>query len=166
MTPVYQVYQSSFGQGYLLFCDGRVRLLTLPGVAADRFWSEVEGRLGLRRAEVTLAADRAAALEIEEYLAGRRRDFDFALDPPGTAFQQSVWRCLREIPYGATASYGEIARRAGRPGAARAVGAACGANPIALVIPCHRVVGTGGALTGFGGGLALKEQLLRLEQGA
>ena len=98
MAPVYQVYQSLFGQGFLLLCDGQVRLLTLPGGAADYFWSEVEGRLGLRRAEVTLAADRAAALEVEEYLAGRRRDFDFALDPPGTAFQQSVWRCLRGFP--------------------------------------------------------------------
>ena len=166
MSAVYEVYESVFGQGFLLLTDGQVHLLTLPGVAADRFWQEVEERLGLRRAEVALAADRAAALEVEEYLDGRRRAFSFALNPPGTAFQQAVWRCLQEIHYGTTASYGEIARRAGRPGAARAVGAACGANPIALAIPCHRVVGAGGALTGFGGGLALKERLLRLEQGA
>ena len=120
--------------------------------------------MGLKREKVTPAAERSAALEVEEYLSGYRRGFSFAVDPPGTEFQRAVWRCLQEIPYGATATYGEIARRIGRPGAVRAVGAACGANPIALAIPCHRVIGAGGNLTGFGGGLALKEKLLRLEE--
>ncbi|MCL6614645.1 MAG: methylated-DNA--[protein]-cysteine S-methyltransferase [Firmicutes bacterium] len=121
-------------------------------------------RLGLEPAMVLPAQDHPAAREVEEFLAGRRQGFSFAVDPPGTAFQRAVWERLREIPYGATATYGEIARRMGRPAAARAVGAACRANPIALAIPCHRVIGAGGDLTGFGGGLALKEWLLRLEQ--
>ena len=98
------------------------------------------------------------------YLAGDRSELELPLDPIGTDFQRDVWRALREIPYAATASYGEIAKRVGRPGAARAVGAACGANPIVIAIPCHRVVGTSGALTGFGGGIEVKRALLALEQ--
>lgn len=100
---------------------------------------------------------------IQEYLAGRSRDLDLPLDMRGTPFQISVWRQLCLIPYGQVITYGELARRVGKPGAARAVGAANGANPIPLVVPCHRVVAAGGALGGFGGGLPLKRKLLELE---
>ncbi len=104
-----------------------------------------------------------AVSQIREYLEGSRMDFDLALDIKGTDFQKEVWQVLKKIPYGQTMSYGEVAREIGRPKAARAVGAACGANPISLVIPCHRVLGTNGDLTGFGGGLAWKRWLLSLE---
>ena len=104
-----------------------------------------------------------AARQLLEYFAGARTEFDLPLAPEGTAFQRGVWRLLQDIPYGETISYGELARRAGNPKASRAVGAANGANPIPIVIPCHRVIGSNGKLTGFGGGLPMKEALLSLE---
>ena len=105
------------------------------------------------------------ARQLAEYFAGTRRVFDLPLDLRGTDFQQRVWAALLTIPYGETRSYGQIAAQIGRPGAARAVGAANGRNPISIVAPCHRVVGSGGTLTGFAGGLAAKATLLALEQG-
>lgn len=101
--------------------------------------------------------------QLEEYFDGRRRVFQFPLDLRGSAFQKDVWNAVAAIPFGRTASYGQIARLIGRPGASRAVGAANGQNPIPIVIPCHRVIGSDGSLTGYGGGLPLKRQLLALE---
>ena len=109
---------------------------------------------------------RAATRQLEEYFAGRRRTFDLPLAPEGTPFQRDVWKALRAIPYGETQSYGDIARRIGRPKAVRAVGAANGANPISIVVPCHRVIGADGSLTGYGGGLPRKKKLLALERAA
>lgn len=104
-----------------------------------------------------------AAAQLHAYFSGHRRSFDLPLDFRGTAFQRSVWEALLTIPYGETRSYGEIARQIGRPSAVRAVGAANGRNPLSIVAPCHRVIGGGGALTGFAGGLAAKRLLLDLE---
>jgi methylated-DNA-[protein]-cysteine S-methyltransferase len=101
--------------------------------------------------------------QLEEYFAGTRTTFDLPLEPSGTDFQLSVWELLRKIPYGVTTSYGELARRLGDPKATRAVGAANGANPIPIIVPCHRVVGSKGELTGFGGGLDRKRWLLEHE---
>lgn len=101
--------------------------------------------------------------QLEEYFAGTRRDFDLRLSPQGTAFQREVWTALAAIPYGRTWSYRDIANRIGRPTATRAVGAANGRNPLPIVVPCHRVIGADGSLTGFGGGLPIKAFLLRLE---
>lgn len=101
--------------------------------------------------------------QLTDYFGGRRRSFDLPLDVRGTDFQKSVWRALLTIPFGETRSYAEIARAIGRPTASRAVGAANGRNPLSIVAPCHRVVGTSGALTGFAGGLEAKSYLLRLE---
>jgi methylated-DNA-[protein]-cysteine S-methyltransferase len=113
------------------------------------------------------AAPFAAALrQLEEYFAGTRRSFSLALAPRGTPFQLSVWRALQAIPYGETLSYGELARRIELPGAARAVGLANGANPLPIIVPCHRVIGADGSLTGFGGGLPIKRALLALEGAA
>ena len=105
-----------------------------------------------------------AARELEEYFAGVRREFTVPLAPEGTAFQLAVWSALREIPYGATASYRDIAVRLGRPGGAVAVGQANSRNPIPIIIPCHRVIGAGGQLVGYTGGLEIKRFLLRLEE--
>jgi len=105
-----------------------------------------------------------ARAQLAEYFAGERRTFDLELDPAGTPWQRLVWAALREIPYGETRSYGEIARGLGRPGAARAVGAANGRNPVSIVVPCHRVVGADGRLTGYGGGVERKAALLALER--
>ena len=101
--------------------------------------------------------------QLREYFAGRRQAFDLELDFVGTPFQRAVWKALLTIPFGQTRSYGQIAKQVGRPSASRAVGAANGRNPVSIVAPCHRVVGSTGALTGFGGGLDVKERLLRLE---
>ncbi len=101
--------------------------------------------------------------QLAEYFAGRRRTFSLKLAPEGTEFQRATWRALAAIPYGETISYAELARRIGRPAASRAVGAANGANPLPIVVPCHRVIGADGSLTGFGGGLPVKRALLELE---
>jgi methylated-DNA-[protein]-cysteine S-methyltransferase len=106
-----------------------------------------------------------AVEQLREYFAGERREFTVPLAPHGTAFEQRVWSALREIPFGETVSYGEIARRIGSPTAARAVGLANGRNPIAVIVPCHRVIGANGSLTGYGGGLERKRYLLDLEAG-
>jgi len=103
--------------------------------------------------------------QLEEYFAGKRTTFDVSLAPEGAPFEREVWRALEEIPYGETVSYGEIARRVGQPTAARAVGTANGHNPIAVIVPCHRVIGADGSLTGYGGGLERKRLLLELERG-
>jgi len=103
------------------------------------------------------------ARQLEEYFAGRRRGFDLALDLRGTDFQKRCWQELLKIPYGETRSYADIARAIGRPTAVRAVGLANGQNPIAIIVPCHRVIGSDGSLTGYGGGLDIKRKLLELE---
>ena len=108
---------------------------------------------------------RAATEQLAEYFAGDRSDFDLPLDPVGTPFQQKSWDVLRTIPYGTTITYGEQAKRLGSPSAVRAVGAANGRNPISIVVPCHRVVGSDGSLTGSGGGLDAKAWLLEHESG-
>ena len=108
---------------------------------------------------------RVARTQLLEYLSGARRSFDLPLDPAGTDFQRSVWEALRAIPYGQTRTYGEMAAAVGRPRALRAVGQANHVNPLPIFIPCHRVVGRGGALTGYAGGLDLKGALLALESG-
>src|SRR5688572_5390755 len=115
------------------------------------------------RVEQGFKPNQGAAKQLLEYLAGKRREFELPLDLRGTEFQVAVWRALCAIPYGETISYGEQARRVGRPNAPRAVGAANGANPIAIVVPCHRVVNADGKLGGYGGGLPLKKRLLALE---
>ena len=108
---------------------------------------------------------RSAALQLSSYFMGRTQKFDIPLRPVGTDFQEKVWRALRSIKYGKTVSYGEIARKIGNPKAVRAVGAAIGKNPLSIIVPCHRVIGSNGKLTGFAGGLETKEFLLNMERG-
>jgi len=106
---------------------------------------------------------RGATEQLRAYFAGERREFQLPIRPAGTPFELEVWAELLRIPYGTTTTYGEIARRIGRPSASRAVGLANGRNPLPIIIPCHRVIGADGSLTGFGGGLAMKRRLLTLE---
>jgi methylated-DNA-[protein]-cysteine S-methyltransferase len=120
--------------------------------ATDPSWKEDSSALG------------DALRELRAYFAGELETFDLRLAPEGTPFQQRVWSELLKIPYGETISYGELARRIGNPNASRAVGLANGSNPIPIVIPCHRVIGSNGKLTGYGGGLPVKEKLLALEK--
>jgi methylated-DNA-[protein]-cysteine S-methyltransferase len=104
-----------------------------------------------------------AKRELAEYFAGKRKRFSVKLAPRGTPFQRSVWKAISGVGFGRTIAYAELARRAGRPGSARAAGAATGRNPIGIIVPCHRIVGSNGSLTGYAGGLAKKRALLRLE---
>ena len=101
--------------------------------------------------------------ELEEYFSGKRKRFEVALDPEGTPFQRAVWKAISTVGFGKTISYGELARRAGHPGSARAAGAATGRNPIGIIVPCHRIMGSNGSLTGYAGGLDRKRALLKLE---
>lgn len=107
-----------------------------------------------------------ASEQLQEYFAGTRKEFDLPLAPVGTPFQQQVWQALRDIPFGETRTYGQLAAQLGNPLASRAVGAANGRNPISIIVPCHRVIGHSGKLTGFAGGLQAKEYLLSHEQSA
>ena len=149
--------------------DSPVGKLTLvatdEGLAAIQWQKDRPGRGGL---SVEVEDDRHPVLleterQLEEYFAGRRRQFTVKLDVVGTPFQRKVWNALLTIPFGETRSYGQIAAQIGNPGAARAVGAANGRNPVSIIAPCHRVIGSTGKLTGFGGGLDTKAQLLALE---
>ncbi len=148
----------------LLWGDGR----NLEGIELPRDGQAARPQPAWREDPPAFAG---AVAQLREYFAGRRRAFDLPLRPrtpsgrPGTGFQQEVWARMAEIPYGQTVSYGELARRVGRPAAFRAVGAACGHNPLPIIIPCHRVVGSDGGLTGYGGGLEIKRRLLELESG-
>jgi methylated-DNA-[protein]-cysteine S-methyltransferase len=120
-----------------------------------------EPELGWKKDEASLAE---AVRQLHAYFGGELEAFDLRLAPAGTAFQLAVWMELCGIPFGETISYGELARRAGNPKASRAVGLANGSNPIAIIVPCHRVIGSSGKLTGYGGGLHIKEKLLALER--
>jgi methylated-DNA-[protein]-cysteine S-methyltransferase len=127
-------------------------------IAQIRFFGKVE-----KDWELDDSAFDDVAGQLGEYFAGTRRDFELSLAPEGTPFQLAVWRELTKIPYGQTCSYLDIANAIRKPSACRAVGAANGANPLPIVVPCHRVIGSNGSLTGFGGGIDIKQRLLELE---
>ncbi len=154
---------------YYSHTDSPVGRLLLAGDAAGLRLIGFPTGKGRRAPEPDWRQDdapfREAVRQLEAYFAGALTDFSLELAPRGTPFQLAVWRALSEIPYGETRSYGELARAIGRPKASRAVGAANGSNPLPIVVPCHRVIGSSGKLTGFGGGLAAKAILLSLEQG-
>ncbi len=147
-------------------CDHALRLLEFH--EPDKLESQIQ-RLVDRLDAVVVPGDneitRQTAAELDEYFGGARREFTVPLRLSGTPFQEAAWRALRDIPYGQTRSYGEQARAIGRPTAVRAVARANGANHIAIIVPCHRVIGADGTLTGYGGGLWRKKRLLELERG-
>jgi methylated-DNA-[protein]-cysteine S-methyltransferase len=147
------------------FIDSPVGTLRLVSDGEHMVAIEFEGRHGEPGADGdgSDTALAACAAQLAEYFAGERHAFDLPLAPAGTAFQRHVWAALAQIPYGELRSYREIARAIGQPAAVRAVGAANGRNPLPIVVPCHRVVGSDGSLTGFAGGLEIKRRLLELE---
>jgi methylated-DNA-[protein]-cysteine S-methyltransferase len=152
---------------YFTYCDSPIGKLLLAGDAqALRIISLPNDRHHLVPADDWQQSDDALHNAVEQlcaYFAGDLHEFELPVDPGGTEFQRQVWKALRAIPYGTTVSYGELAQRLEKPTATRAVGAANGANPIPIVIPCHRVIGANGSLTGFGGGLDAKRWLLEHE---
>ncbi len=139
---------------------GKLRLVSDGSALLRVEFQGQHGKDGVESEDPVLAQ---ACLQLEEYFAGRRQHFDLPLGADGTAFQQAVWSSLRGIPYGELRSYRDIAQALGKPKAVRAVGAANGRNPLPIVVPCHRVVGSNGKLTGFAGGLDCKRRLLALE---
>jgi len=146
------------------FLDSPIGTLRLVSNGSQLTGIEFEGQygddVGRETSDAVLAS---CASQLKDYFAARRRRFELPLAARGTAFQQSVWSALARIPYGELRSYRDIARAIGNPAAVRAVGAANGRNPLPIVVPCHRVIGSNGALTGFAGGLAIKTYLLELE---
>lgn len=156
MTLAYTEIDSPVGRLLLAGCEEYLSLLWFQSgpraMAPDPAW---------RRDDTVL---RRPVEELNEYFAGRLHRFSLALRPEGTEFRKLVWKQLQLIPYGETISYGQLAERVGNPKASRAVGLANGANPISIVVPCHRVIGANGKLTGYGGGLGIKEKLITLER--
>jgi methylated-DNA-[protein]-cysteine S-methyltransferase len=159
MEPIYYSQtESPLGPLLLTASDSGIREIRFVNGrgfrAADAEWVRTDNNHSLRK----------LTLQLEEYFGGTLENFDLPLSPQGTTFQRAVWGKLCEIPYGETISYGELAGRIGNPKACRAVGLANGSNPIPIVIPCHRVIGSDGKLTGYGGGLPIKEKLLAVER--
>jgi methylated-DNA-[protein]-cysteine S-methyltransferase len=154
MAMLYVRWRSPLGELLLAGEEGSLAALHLPGRhRPGEGWIQAAGPFA------------QAIQELEEYFAGERASFDVPLASNGSPFDRAVWEQLAAIPYGETRSYGQIARDIGRPDRARAVGAANARNPVPIIVPCHRVVGSDGSLTGYGGGLAMKEALLALERG-
>jgi len=155
----YDYYQSPRGRILLVADDQALTGLYFAGQKyhprIDRKWKRADKHEPLRQAK----------RELSEYFDGKRTRFTVALAPQGTPFQRAVWKSIASVEFGQTITYGELARRAGRPGSARAAGAATGRNPISIIVPCHRIVGSNGSLTGYAGGLAKKRALLALEEG-
>ena len=154
---LYSEMNSPLGMLLLTAEDGALTGVHFPGQKHDR-----PRQPGWRRAddEPVLAAART---QLGEYFEGKRATFELPLAPRGTSFQQAVWHALLAVPFGATSTYGAVAEAIGRPTAVRAVGVAIGANPIGIVVPCHRIIGRDGSLTGYAGGLDRKARLLALE---
>ena len=155
--PYYDYYQSPRGRMLLVADDKALTGVYFTGQKyqprIEEGWKKDEGHAPLRRAKRELA----------EYFGGTRRRFTVKVAPRGTPFQRAVWKAIAGVGFGRTIAYAELARRAGHPGSARAAGAATGRNPIGIIVPCHRIVGSNGALTGYAGGLAKKRALLTLE---
>jgi methylated-DNA-[protein]-cysteine S-methyltransferase len=155
--PYYDYYDSPHGRMLLVSNETAVTAVYFVGqkyaATPQKDWKR----------DGELAPLRQARRELDEYFAGKRRRFGVSLEPAGTPFQRAVWKAIAAVGFGETISYGELAKRAGRPGSARAAGAATGRNPISVVVPCHRIVGSDGSLTGYAGGLKKKQALLKLE---
>lgn len=151
-------------EGAELLADGGVTYTGEAALQADGYVTCAAGEPGHAAGAEIPPLLRRAAEELGAYFAGRRRDFTLPLDPSGSDFQRQVWQALRNIPYGETRTYGQIAEQIGRRRAARAVGMANNRNPIAILIPCHRVIGSDGSMTGYAAGIAIKERLLALER--
>lgn len=152
----YCYYESPIGKLLLVGADSYLENLYFPNKINSISLSE--------NFEEDNSSFQQITTQLTEFFSGKRKNFQLQLRPQGTDFQLQVWRELQKVPYGKTASYGEIAARIGNPKACRAVGMANSKNPIPIIIPCHRIIGKNGSLTGFGGGLDVKKQLLGLEQ--
>jgi O-6-methylguanine DNA methyltransferase len=160
---IYARMESQVGTVWVASTQDGVCKISLGAEQSGAFLSWLSRHLDLARPREEPQLLAGVVSQLHEYFSGSRREFDLPLDVHGTAFQRAVWSQVVRIPYGATATYGGIAQLVGKAKASRAVGAALGANPLPIVVPCHRVIGVGDSLVGFGAGLDVKEALLRLE---
>ena len=156
-------FDTEMGAVTLASTPAGVVACSLPGKSQHHVHDWLERALPEAEVVTGPGRNRRYVKAVQDYLAGRRRKLDLPLDLRGTAFQKKVWKQLSKVPFGETISYAELARRAGHPTAVRACGSANGANPIPLIVPCHRVIASDGGLGGFGGGLPLKRRLLAME---
>ncbi len=164
MERVYcTAFDTRLGVMHVASTEGGACKIRLPKEDEESFFRWLNKVFGLDSIVEDRGRNEAVIAELERYLRGELREFSCRLDLRGTEFQLAVWEEMRSIPYGATRAYSEIAQAIGRPRAYRAVGAACAANPLPIIVPCHRVIGRDGSLRGYGGGLELKEALLKLE---
>lgn len=159
----YGIFDSSLGVICIASTEKGVCKIALPEESQEDFFRWLRAHFGQQNVIADKGRNEAVLAELENYLAGELREFQSPLDLRGTEFQKGVWKEVKAIPYGTTCSYRDITERIGHPRAYRAVGAANRANPIPIIVPCHRVIGRDGSLRGYGGGLAMKERLLRLE---
>ena len=159
----YSIFGSSLGVVCIASTEKGVCKIALPMESEEDFFGWLSAHFDPQNVIEDKSKNEGVLAELESYLAGELREFQSPLDLRGTEFQKKVWREVRTIPYGATCSYRDITERIGHPRAYRAVGAANRANPIPIIVPCHRVIGRDGSLRGYGGGLTMKERLLRLE---
>jgi O-6-methylguanine DNA methyltransferase len=159
-------FESPIGALRIASTEVGIAYLGLPCAGGRGFAGWLARSAPGARHDQAYAPNRDAIRQVVEYLEGKRNDFDLRLDLRGTPFQRAVWNALLEIPYGVTRSYADVARAVRNPNAVRAVGSANGANPVPLVVPCHRVIAAHGKLGGYGGGLELKRRLLAMEQSA
>jgi O-6-methylguanine DNA methyltransferase len=160
---VYARMDAPIGPVWVAATETGVCLIGLGTAQPDAFFSRLSRIFGPQPPRKDPKRLAAALAQLREYFSRIRREFDLSLDLHGTEFQRAVWAEIARTPYGATTTYGEIARRVQHPRAARAVGGAVGANPLPIIVPCHRVLGARGTLVGYGGGLEMKAALLRLE---
>lgn len=159
MSYRYDFYESPYGQMLLVANEDGLSGIYFDG---QKYFPKVGTEW---RPDTKHPVLRQAKRELAEYFDGKRKRFEVALAPAGTPFQKSVWKAISTVDFGETITYGELARRAGHPGSGRAAGAATGRNPITIIVPCHRIVGSTGSLTGYAGGLDRKRALLALESG-
>ena len=157
MSQYYRYYDSPLGQ--ILLTASEIKLTGLHFVG-EKYYPGISAEWRLEKEHTLL---NSTMVQLAEYFSGTRKQFDVPLAPQGTDFQRQVWKSLTALPYGTTATYGQLAVNVGSPKAVRAVGAANGRNPISIIVPCHRVIGADGSLTGYAGGLARKQSLLQLE---
>ncbi len=160
----YKLINTSMGNFLAAWTKRGICKILLPGMELDKLYIWAEINLGMYKAILTDEFNDVVT-DLNQYFCGKSMIFNYPLDLYGTPFEKMVWQRTSEIPYGSTVTYGQIADDIGRPKACRAVGSACGKNPVPIIIPCHRIIGQNNSLTGYAGGLKLKKMLLGLENG-
>ncbi|HLG19093.1 MAG TPA: methylated-DNA--[protein]-cysteine S-methyltransferase [Bdellovibrionota bacterium] len=165
-TIYWEIIHTPWGKSFVAATDKAIVRLTLPGKSERKEFGPLKKDRSVELVRKQTPLIEQAGRQIIEYFTGKRQAFDLPLDLRGTDFQKKVWRTLLRIPYGKQWSYHDVAKAIGKPKATRAVGLANNANPIPIVVPCHRVIGKDGSLVGYGGGLPLKTRLLALESGS